>query len=260
MKRSTGWCVVCGLVVALTGRALGQDKLHDVGKGGLKIEGRVDGTDPKVKIRRDDLDFKFDSDLPGKTYQVKMAAGQSYRIDMISDHIDSFLVIQDDKGTQLAFDDDSGGNLNARLYFTPPKGGNYKISAASQKRTGKFTLIIAHAKLKILEVGKGLKIEGKLGGAKSSIVYHVKMIEGKTYVINMLSRDQKALDPFLRLLDSIGKVLAVDDDGGEGRNARITIRAPASGTYQIVATSFGASIGFGGKGDFTLEVKEKDDL
>jgi hypothetical protein len=236
------------------GRAAAQDKVHSVGKDGLKIEGSVEADDPKVKISINP-NAKLTIDLRAKTFLVKLSGGKSYQIDMVSDVIDSFLVVQDDKGMQLAFDDDSGGALNARLRLTPPKEGIYKVFAASLKGAGKFTLTIGAAQpLKTYEVGKGLKIEGKLERGKASIVYQVKLTEGKTYVIDMLSPDQKALDPFLRLLDATGKILAVDDDGGEGLNARITIRAPATGAYQIVATSFGGV----GVGDFTLQVKEKE--
>src|SRR5579862_6480339 len=74
---------------------------------------------------------------------------------------------------------------------------------------------------KVYEVGKdGLKITGELGKVWA-ITYKVKLEASKTYVIDMISPDQKVLDPFLRLLDAKGKQLAEDDDGGEGLNARI---------------------------------------
>jgi WD40 repeat protein len=109
--------------------------------------------------------------------------------------------------------------------------------------------------IKVHEVGKGLQIDGKLERGKGSIIYHVRMREGKTYVIDMLTADPDslALDPFLRLLNAFGKVLAEDDDGGEGLNARITFRAPATGIYQIEATSDDGR----GVGNFVLKVKEK---
>ena len=72
----------------------------------------------------------------------------------------------------------------------------------------------------VLEVGKGLKLSGTLDKAKPRQVYHVKLHEGGTYVIDMVSPNPKALDPFLRLLDAAGKTLASDDDGGGGLNAR----------------------------------------
>jgi hypothetical protein len=255
MKRSISGCLVLGLFLAsLAGKSLAQDKVHTVDKGGLKIEGKVAADDPKVKIKPNP-NAKFGIELPAKAYLVKLSAGKTYQIDMVSKQIDPFVVVQDDKGMQIAFDYDSGGDLNARLNMTPPKEGTYKVFAASLKGAGTFTLTIRDiGTVKVLEVGKGLKIEGKLGPGKASLVYHVKLVQKKTYVIDMLSPDQKALDPLLRLLDATGKVLASDDDSGEGLNARIYFEAPATGVFQIVATSFMNL----GRGEFALQVKEKE--
>src|SRR6516162_10412239 len=78
---------------------------------------------------------------------------------------------------------------------------------------------------KVLEVGKGLKIDGTLDKGKPQQVYHVKLNKGGTYVIDMLSPKPKALDPFLRLLDAAGKTVAADDESGGGLNARILFLA-----------------------------------
>jgi tetratricopeptide (TPR) repeat protein len=120
-----------------------------------------------------------------------------------------------------------------------------------------FWLLLAFAAAddsKVLEVGKGLKISGTLDKAKPEQVYHVKLDKGGTYVIDMISPNPKALDPFLRLLDAAGKTLAFDDDSGGGLNARIIFLAPGTGTYRIVATSFDGA----GVGAFTLAVKRDD--
>ena len=102
------------------------------------------------------------------------------------------------------------------------------------------------------EVGNGLELRGQLDKQPPTLVYQVKLAAGKTYVIDMVSPDQKALDPFLILLDAVGKKLAEDDDSGGGLNARITFRAAKAGTYRIQATSFN-----GGAGAFTLTVREQ---
>jgi serine protease Do len=254
MNRAFGSGMVWGMVLVLASRATAQDKVYSVGKNGLRIEGIVAAGDPKVKIFLNP-NSKLGVDLPAKSYLIKLSGGKIYQIDMTSEEIGPFLVVQDEKGLQLAFDDDSGGDLNARLLLTLPKNGTYKVFAASLKGAGRFTLTVGPPTLvKAHVVGQGLKIEGKLARKKTSIVYQVFFEEGSTYVIDMLSPDPRALDPFLKLLDKTGKVLARDDDSGGGLNARITFKAPATGRYQIVATSFGAR----GVGDFTLEVKEKE--
>jgi serine/threonine-protein kinase len=104
----------------------------------------------------------------------------------------------------------------------------------------------------IHEVGQGLKLRGQLDGPTPALVYQVKLAAGKTYVIDMVSPDQKALDPYLVLSDDAGNKLAEDDDSGGGLNARIIFRVPQDGTYRIRATSFN-----GGRGDFTLSVREQ---
>src|SRR5262249_10311637 len=72
--------------------------------------------------------------------------------------------------------------------------------------------------------------------------FRVRLREGRTYVIEMRARDA-GFDPYLRLEDSGGKELARDDDGGGDSDARIVFRCPQDGTYTVVATSFGGSLG-----------------
>jgi thiol-disulfide isomerase/thioredoxin len=103
---------------------------------------------------------------------------------------------------------------------------------------------------------KGLNVTGKLTTddpfdkvrAKSyAKTYKFKMVEGKTYQIDMKS---KAVDSYLRLEDSTGKQLAFDDDGGGFPDARIVFKAPKDDTYVIICTTFGG----GETGEFTLTV------
>jgi tetratricopeptide (TPR) repeat protein len=102
------------------------------------------------------------------------------------------------------------------------------------------------------EVGPGLELRGQLDKQTPSLVYQVKLAAGKTYVLDMVSPDQKAVDPYLVLSDAAGKKLAEDDDSGGGLNARINFRADQAGTYRIQATTFND-----GRGAFTLTVREQ---
>jgi hypothetical protein len=79
--------------------------------------------------------------------------------------------------------------------------------------------------------------------------YTYKMIEGRNYQIDMKSKE---MDSYLRLEDPAGQSIAEDDDGGGFPDARIVIRAPKTGDYTIVATTFAA----GATGKFTLIVKD----
>ena len=61
---------------------------------------------------------------------------------------------------------------------------------------------------------------------------------GQRLVIIMESDE---LDPYLLLQGQDGAVVAQDDDGGSGSNARIDIRVPEGGQYLVIASSYGSS-------------------
>jgi len=242
--------------ITLTVKQTGTGKTGTGGGAGkeVKFEGQVTNDDPTITFQN--------REFHGKMHEAKMAAGKKYQLDMVKKDgsIDPLLFLQDKSGKVLKVDDDGGGFPNARIIFACEKDDTYKLFAAALTGEGGYTLTIKEvaasgAEAKVHEVGAGgLKLEGKLNKDVRSIVYQVKMEADKNYVIDMISPDQNALDPYLKLLDSSGKQLAEDDDGGEGLNARISFRAPAAGTYRIVATSFG-NVGIG---DFTLEVRQKE--
>jgi hypothetical protein len=80
--------------------------------------------------------------------------------------------------------------------------------------------------------------------------YTYKMIEGHTYRLDMTAK----FDSYLRLENSEGNQVAYDDDGGGFPNARITYRAPKTGDYTIVCTTFSA----GATGTYKLTVRDLD--
>ena len=95
---------------------------------------------------------------------------------------------------------------------------------------------------------------GQLSAAEKQTYHPLKMIAGKSYVIEMSSTDWKALDPLLRLLDQDGKVVAENDDISYPANmdSRIMFTPSASGAYRIVATSFLQR----GIGVYTITIRE----
>jgi serine/threonine protein kinase len=106
----------------------------------------------------------------------------------------------------------------------------------------------------IQDVGKELKLSGKLDAETPALIYQVRLKAGVTYVIDMVSPDEKALDPYLYLRDEKDNPLAEDDDSGDGLNAGITYRPTADGVYRIRATAFNNAA----RGDFTLTVRARD--
>jgi hypothetical protein len=99
---------------------------------GLKVEGKLSPDDAKDKVQ---------TKSPHQVHPMKMKGGQTYQIDLVSQAFDAFLRVEDESGKQLAFDDDSGGGLNSRLYFKAPKDGSYRLIATSfDGKAGPYTL------------------------------------------------------------------------------------------------------------------------
>lgn len=77
-------------------------------------------------------------------YAFEGKAGQSISIDMSSEQIDSYLILLNSNGQELAQDDDSGGEKNARIVITLPEDGTYKLLANSYEagESGEYKLKI----------------------------------------------------------------------------------------------------------------------
>jgi CHAT domain-containing protein/Tfp pilus assembly protein PilF len=103
-----------------------------------------------------------------KVYPVKLAAGAYYQIDLVSKDFDAYLRLEDAEGRQLAEDDDSGGDLNARIVYRAEKSDSYRVIATTcdPGETGKFLLTVkeideAAAKLqKLLNDANAFETQG----------------------------------------------------------------------------------------------------
>jgi hypothetical protein len=79
-------------------------------------------------------------------------------------------------------------------------------------------------------------------------VYELPLETGTVYSIDVQSRQ---FDAFVRLENSRGSNLFVDDNSGGGGNARLLFRVSASGVYRVVVTSFEPDA----TGNFVLTVR-----
>jgi S1-C subfamily serine protease len=87
--------------------------------------------------------------LPYKIFEYQFSRQYGYIIDMESKEVDSVLQIRDLKDNVLVTDDDSGGGLNAQIYFIPPEDGKYRIVATEFAQAfGSFTLKISKVDFK----------------------------------------------------------------------------------------------------------------
>jgi len=105
----------------------------DGAKDGAKadFQGQLDANDAPDAVRN----------RPAKVHTLKMAKDKTYVIDLQSADFDSYLRLEDAAGKQIAQDDDGGGFPNARLRFTAPQDGEYRVIATSfDGKTGRYTL------------------------------------------------------------------------------------------------------------------------
>lgn len=96
-------------------------------------------------------------------------------------------------------------------------------------------------------------IDKRRSGAHYKI-FPFLMKAGSTYTIDLTSKFNGGLDPYLLLEEKGGKRLAEDDDGGGGTNARIVYRALRDAELNIIVTSCDP----GQTGNFRLSVREAD--
>src|SRR5437588_11585020 len=109
--------------------------------------------------------------------------------------------------------------------------------------------LMAFAALLVLAaVGRAQTFHGQLTAEEKKKVHTVKMEAGKVYQVDLIS---KVFDPFLWLQDAAGKDLLLDDDGGDGLNARLTFAPAVTADFKLVAGSFTNT----GKGAYSLVVE-----
>jgi hypothetical protein len=93
---------------------------------GQTISGTLVSTDPRLVDRS-----------VYHAYLFSGRAGQRITLEVMSEDFDAYAIIQDASGTKLTEDDDSGGNLNARLSYTLPYTGTYRL-VANAYREGSY--------------------------------------------------------------------------------------------------------------------------
>jgi hypothetical protein len=234
----------------------------------LQIEHFIDPADAPDVSRRH----------PCKIHTVKLDKESLYQIDLVGHGIDSYLRLLDDHGKQLAEDDDSGGNLNARIRYTTDKGGLFYIVATTfAGGEGAYTLSVRKeqpvpprkvTQMKPVDAKKPSEVKDLLGANDAldkarGVPCHIHSIAlkaNKTYIIDLESTD---FDAYLRLESPAGKLIQEDDDSGGNLNSRIEYAVPADGNYRLVAmplhNAFNLNVNAGqNAGQYTLRVTEKE--
>jgi len=89
-------------------------------------------------------DEQYRSKRLAKILTIRLEAGKTYQIDHKSRAFDAYLYLEGPEGEVLARDDDSGGNLDARIVHRAATTGIYRVIATSinGNGTGPFALTV----------------------------------------------------------------------------------------------------------------------
>jgi len=195
--------------------------------------------------------LQLSGSLIQRGHVVKLEAGKFYGIDLDSDRYTTHLLVLDPKKGIV----DQG----RRVSFLAPTTEAYKLVVTFiQPGLGKYTLTVREEE-PYFASKDGITIAGTLQAKDAkdraqgncvAKIYHVKMLQGRRYMIQMESTD---LDAFLRVENQNRLELARDDDSGGALNARIMFQALKDDFYRIIATSAEPALG-----SFTLTVREVD--
>ena len=245
--------IIVAVASLLLNTHLGAGDKKDKGKDKPKP---MDDVVINSELIKGDLKDKVITNSFSKTYTFPMEKGKGYQIELQSQAFRPYLRLENSTGQQIGADFDRFGMQTAVIVHRPAKSEDFQIIATSQtaNATGKFKLTIkeltgAEGKPIDLKFEKGVvtfngnldRTDPKYNGQKIHKLFVIELQKGSTYQIDHMAKN---FDAYLYLESPEGKVLAQDDDGGEGLNSRITHKATETGKYRVIATSLGgASIG-----------------
>jgi hypothetical protein len=206
-------------------------------------------------------------------YTFAGQAGQQIVITMNSDEgnnpgtnaVDSFLILRRSDGSLVTFNDDGGTNggqsfpfvSNSRIpaftgFFTLPANDTYSLEATTfsggTASYGPYSLqlidggvppcnttFISYSLPPVVRNGQLQTTDCVDRGQFYTDKFAFDAVAGQTVQIDMAGTSP--LDAYLLLRDSNRQVVAENNDGGGGTNARVTYTIPTTGTYFIDASS-----------------------
>lgn len=208
-------------------------------------------------------------------YRLVLPARDSVTITMTSGDFDAYLVLQDERGSNLESDDDGEGGTDSRIDRMLDAGTYYVVANTLRSgTTGAFRLQVSARRGTTttagatgagqacsisgtrLSIGLGESVSGSLSardckrGDDSYARYYRLVVPAREQVTITMTSDD--FDTFLVLQDAEGDDVETDDDGEGGTDSRID-RVLAPGTYYVIANSLSS----GSTGAYRLRVSAR---
>ncbi|MGI9018161.1 MAG: DVUA0089 family protein [Euzebya sp.] len=162
-------------------------------------------------------------------------AGESLRIRLDdafgNQGLDPIVSLFGPDGTRIAENDDGDDGLNSRLDVTLPESGSYCVQAHGYETSyGDFLLAVDDAPVFI--------DSGVFSPEFPVAEYTYNGVAGDLLVLELRRADFDQTDPILEIYDSVGNLVAFDDDGGGYPNSRIEFVLPSSGDFVVAGSVF----------------------
>jgi S1-C subfamily serine protease len=188
-------------------------------------------------------------------YVFEGQAGQPITIEMTSSDVDSYLILlSPDNESFYLEDDDSAGNLNARLTTRLPYSGQYLLfaNALSEGESGNYQLRLMAADGSSSSSGGSqtggylLEDTAVLGPNNPTLndgsYYQEYPIQGRAGQTLRISVESPDFDTYLFIGDANRNLLGENDDIAPGNtNSQLIVTLPSDGLYYIVVNGYDSS-------------------
>ncbi len=201
---------------------------------------------------------------PAEAWRLTGTAGQRISIVMESEEFDAYLYLTGPGLGEVRTDDDSGGDLDAKIDVTLPTSGPFTVVAAalSSGSSGAYQIRVEEpfdpntlpTDGRVIDLGQSVSGQLRSGDpivadGRRGQAWAFDGVSGQRVVIDLEADD---FDAYLYVVGpGLAEPLA-DDDGGDGLNSQISTVLPGTGTYRIIASSLSD-----GTGPYTLRVSRQ---
>lgn len=201
-----------------------------------------DNDDGAIPFLQDNLS----RDTPQIEYTFTGEEGDTVLLSLISNDFDTYLILLDDNGLELNFNDDSNGTLNSQIGpYDLPYSGEYTAVISSfgfinggEVGIGSFTLTVETVAL--IDADYGERTDVSFDDDAGTYFIEFEGQAGDVISINVDSNE--SVDTVATLLSPSGFTLATDDDGGVGLNPeieRLILSETGIHTLQLSAFTLG---------------------
>ncbi len=196
---------------------------------------------------------------PGEKKFYSLTVPQAGLYDIKSDRaensaLDPYLSIIGDTGQALYRDDDSGGELNAKITSYLPAGTFLILAEGSDMAGGEYRISAdkstvnpqPHSTIAPGETRNGWLIP------EARHIYTMAVDSDSLVVLTNRRSDQSGLDPYLTLESESGELISRDDDSGSESSAMI-ISFLKKGNYRVISSPYGTT-----SGQYSLSAKRHE--